>query len=179
VLRAVLLPLALAAALPGCGTEGRAANDNSDLPALTGRVVDNADLLAPEAEARISAKLAALEKGTTDQLVVATVPALNGAKIEDFSLRLGRGWGIGRKDLNNGVLLLVAPTERRVRIEVGTGLEGLLTNQKAWFIIRDTILPRFKVGDYPQGIEAGVDALAKVLEQDKRRPRPRPIQKAA
>jgi uncharacterized protein len=178
VLRAVLLPLALAAALPGCGTEGKAANDNGALPALTGRLMDNADLLAPEAEARISAKLVALEKGTTDQLVVVTVPTLNGAKVEDFLLRLGRGWGIGRKDVNNGVLLVVAPTERRVRIEVGYGLEGLLTDEKARMIIDETI-PEFATGNHAGAIEVAVDRISRVLAGNMRRPQPVPTRKAA
>jgi uncharacterized protein len=159
--------------------EGGVRDGNGTLPALTGRVVDNADLLPPAEEARLSARLAALEKSTSDQLVVVTVPSLNGETIQAFGLRAGRGWGIGQEDLNNGVLLIVAPTERRVRIEVGTGLEKLLTDEKAWFIIRDQILPRFKEGDYEQGIGAGVDRLTQLLEQDKRRPQPWPRRKAA
>ena len=122
MLRAFLLPLALAAALPGCGSGAEAANDNGTLPALTGRVVDNADLLPAADEARLTERLAALEKSTADQLTVVTVPGLGGEAIESFALRLGNGWGIGREDLDNGVLLVVAPSERNVRFEYGSGL---------------------------------------------------------
>jgi uncharacterized protein len=180
VLRAFLLPIGLfAAALAGCGSGAAAANDNKPLPALTGRVVDGADLLPPKDEARLADRLAALEKSTSDQLVVVTLPSLDGEPIEAFALRAGRGWGIGRKGVNNGVLLIVAPLEKRVRIEVGSGLEGLLTDEKAWFIIRDQILPRFQQGAYEQGIDAGVNRLIQLLEQDKRRPQPWPKEKAA
>ena len=175
---AFLLPLVLAAALSGCGT-GKAANDNGTLPALTGRVVDNADLLPPEAEARITGRLAALEEHTTDQLIVVTVPSLRGEPIEDLGVRLGRGWGIGQKDLNNGVLLIVAPAERRVRIEVGTGLEGLLTDDKAATIIKEQLLPGHRDARHADAIAAGVEALVGLLEQDRRRPRPFIMQKAA
>jgi uncharacterized protein len=187
VRRAFLLPLVLAAALPGCGTEGKAANDNGagantgngTLPALTGRVVDDADLLPAAREARLTARLAALEKSTSDQLVVVTVPSLNGEAIEAFGLRAGRGWGIGQRDLDNGVLLIAAPTERRVRIEVGYGLEGLLTNKKAKAIIDQTMIPLFAANRHSEAIEAGADRIADVLEQERRRPQPLSPQKAA
>ena len=91
-------------------------------PQLTGRVVDGANLLSPADEAELTGKLAALEQASSRQLVVATVPDLQGYPIEDYGYQLGRHWGIGQKGANNGTILLVAPTERRVRIEVGYGL---------------------------------------------------------
>jgi uncharacterized protein len=174
----LLLPLVAAALLAGCGS-ARGANDNERLPELTGRVVDNADLLAPEAEARLTARLAALEESTTDQLVAVTVPDLEGQAIEHFARRLGNRWGIGRKELDNGVLLVVAPGERMVRIEVGIGLEGLLTDERAKAIIDTMILPPFREARFPEGIEAGVAGIAEVLERDKRRPQLLPKDKAA
>ncbi len=97
-----------------------------DLPALTGRVVDGAGLLRPAERDALAATLKAHEDRTTDQVVVATVPSLQGTSVEDFSNRLFRAWGLGTKARNNGVLFLIAPTERKVRIEVGYGLEGAL-----------------------------------------------------
>jgi uncharacterized protein len=91
-------------------------------PELTGRVVDNADILTPEAEAALTAKLAALETQTQRQLVVATVPDLQGYDISDYGYQLGRAWGLGDAERNDGALLLVAPNDRKVRIEVGYGL---------------------------------------------------------
>jgi uncharacterized protein len=168
VRRAFLLPLALAAALVGCGT-GKAANDNSALPELTGRVVDNAELLPPDDEARLTARLAGLEEGTSDQMVVVTLPSLQGESIEALGLRLGNGWGIGQKELDNGVLLIVAPTERKVRIEVGSGLEGLLTDGRAKAILNERVIPRICAGEVA-AITTAVDEISKVLEQDRRRP---------
>ena len=133
-------------------------------PALSGRVVDSANLLSPEQEAALTAKLAALETSTTRQLVVATVPDLQGYPIEDYGYRLGRDWKIGQKGENNGVILLVAPTERKVRVEVGYGLEPFVTDALAATIVRDEILPRFRTNDYPGGIQAGVDALLAQLQ---------------
>lgn len=143
------------------------------LPALTGRVVDGADVLNAQAEAALSARLAALEKTTTDQVVVVTVPSLEGESIEALGLRLGQGWGIGRKELDNGVLLIVAPTERRARIEVGYGLEGLLTDEKAQRIMDEQLVPRFAKGRFEQGLEAGVSAIDAMLRSDPRRPQPK------
>jgi len=134
------------------------------LPALTGRVVDKADLLAPAQEASLSAQSAALEKATGHQFVVVTVPDLGGHPIEDYGLHLGRYWGIGRKQVNDGVLLLVAPNERKVRIEVGYGLETTLSDPRAKTIIDRDILPAFRAGDMPKGIIAGAAAITHTLE---------------
>jgi uncharacterized protein len=134
-----------------------------NLPALSGRVVDQAELLPADQEAQITAKLEALERDTTRQLVVVTVPDLQGYAVEDFAFALGEQWKIGEKEADNGAILLVAPTERRVRIEVGDGVEGILPDAMAWFIIRDRITPSFKLNDYPGGIEAGVDGIIEQL----------------
>lgn len=133
-------------------------------PELTGRVVDNADLLTPEAEAALSAKLEALEAQSQRQLVVATVPDLQGYDIADYGYQLGRAWGLGDAERNDGALLLVAPNERKVRIEVGYGLEGYLTDALSALIIQNQILPRFRDGDFPGGIAAGTDAIIAQLQ---------------
>jgi uncharacterized protein len=135
-------------------------------PALTGRVVDGADLLSDSDKAAIATDLKALEDKSSDQLVVVTLPSLQGYPIEDFGYRLGRHWGIGTAKLNNGVLLIVAPNERKVRIEVGTGLEGTLTDALSKVIIENAILPRFRQGDFAGGIETGVRDIALVLTGD-------------
>ncbi|MFZ0269404.1 TPM domain-containing protein [Caulobacter sp.] len=132
-------------------------------PALTGRVVDNADILSPQVEAELTTKLEHLEKTTGRQLVVATVPDLQGYEIEDYGYQLGRAWGIGQKGTNTGALLIIAPTERKVRIEVGYGLEPILTDALSSVIIQTTILPRFKAGDLEGGITAGTDAVIQQL----------------
>ncbi len=135
-------------------------------PALTGRVVDGADLLTPQDEQALSAELEALEDKSSDQLVVVTLPSLQGYTIEDFGYRLGRHWGIGTAKLSNGVLLIVAPNERKVRIEVGYGLEGVLTDALSSIIIQNAILPRFRDGDFRAGIKDGVRDIALVLTGD-------------
>ena len=135
-----------------------------DFPALTGRVVDNADLLSPAQESELTAKLAQLEAQSQRQLVVATVPDLQGYDIADYGYRLGREWGLGDAERNDGALLLVAPNERKVRIEVGYGLEGYLTDAFSALIIQNTIIPRFRDDDYPGGIIAGTDAIIAQLE---------------
>lgn len=141
---------------------GVAANDAA-LPTLTGRVVDHADLLSPPTEQSLAARLEALERQTSDQFVVVTLESLGGDSIEETGLRLGNGWGIGGKDRDNGVLLIVAPNERKVRIEVGHGLEGTLTNALCSRIIDEAILPRFRQGDMESGIVAGTDAVIAAL----------------
>lgn len=133
-------------------------------PKLAGRVVDAADILPPAEEAALDQKLTAFEARTQRQFVVATVPDLQGYNIEDFGYQLGRAWGIGDEQRNDGVLLLVAPNDRKVRIEVGYGLEPILTDGLSFLVINQQILPRFKQGDMPAGIAAGADAVIQQLE---------------
>ncbi len=135
-------------------------------PALTGQVVDDANLLTTQQEAALSISLAALEDKATDQLVVVTVPSLQGYPIEDYANRLFRHWQIGQKTKNNGVLLVVAPNERKVRIEVGYGLEGTITDGLSSTIIQNTILPRFRRGDFGDGVVAGVKDIEDALLGD-------------
>jgi uncharacterized protein len=132
-------------------------------PPLTGRVVDNAHLLSVSQTMDITSKLAALEAGTGRQLVVATVPSLEGKTIEDYGYRLGRTWAIGQKGKDDGVLLLVAPTEHKVRIETGYGARVFVTDAVSSVIIRDGITPKFKAGDMGGGIAAGVDQLVQFM----------------
>ena len=141
------------------------------LPPLSGRVVDIAGILPPATEARLTAQLEALEKRTTDQLVVVTVPGLAGERIEDLGLRLGQGWAVGRKGIDNGVLLIVAPNERQARIEVGYGLEGLLTDERAAQILKERAIPNFAKGEIERGIADGVAGIVATLESDRTRPR--------
>ncbi len=138
-------------------------------PALTGRVVDQADLLNPAEEAALTAKLQALETQTKRQLVVATLGDLQGYEISDYGYQLGRNWklgqdGKGETEKDNGAILIVAPKERKVRIEVGYGLEPILTDGLSSSIIRGDITPRFKAGDFPGGINAGVDRIVTQLK---------------
>jgi uncharacterized protein len=135
-------------------------------PPLTGRVVDDAHLLSPGDKAEIEAELKALEQKSSDQLVVYTANSLQGYPIEDFGYQLGRAWGIGQKGTNNGVLLIVAPNERKVRIEVGRGLEPQLTDLMTSLIISNRILPEFRRGQYAAGIKAGVKDIKDVMLGD-------------
>jgi uncharacterized protein len=135
-------------------------------PELTGRVVDDANLLTYPEEVAVTADLKALEDKSSDQLVVVTLPSLQGYTIEEFGYQLGRRWGIGTAKFDNGVILLVAPNERKVRIEVGRGLEGTLTDALSKIIIENSILPRFRDGDFAGGIKNGVRDIALVLTGD-------------
>ena len=135
-------------------------------PELTGRIVDGAGLLDGQEREHLRIDLQALEAKSTDQLVVVTLPSLQGYEIEDFGYRLGRHWGIGQAGKDNGVLLIVAPNERKVRIEVGRGLEGVLTDALSKIIIEHAILTEFRGGDYPAGIMAGVRDITSVLLGD-------------
>jgi uncharacterized protein len=137
-----------------------------DFPSLSGRVVDEANILDPQTRAVLTDKLADLEAKTTDQVVVVTLKSLQGTSIEDFGVELGRHWQIGQKDKNNGALLIVAPNERKVRIEVGYGLEGALTDAVSRLIIENAITPRFRAGDFAGGITRGVDDITSVLTGD-------------
>jgi uncharacterized protein len=158
VLTPVLLMLA-ACGQPATSAPTAAATPGYDFPALTGRVVDSAGILPAADEARISAKVAALDRATGHQVVVVTIPNLGGRAIEDYSRALGNSWGVGRKGANDGVLLVVAPTERKVRIEVGKGLEAALTNAETQRIVDTDILPAFRSGDFVRGIDNGVDGV--------------------
>ena len=133
------------------------------VPALSGRVVDQAGILNNAEESRLTTKLKNLEDSSSIQLVVVTLSSLRGSPIEDWGLTLGRTWGIGQKGTDNGVLLIVAPNDRELRIEVGYGLEGTLPDATADAIIRNVIVPRFKAGNMADGISDGVDAIISVL----------------
>lgn len=140
-----------------------------DFPKLTGRVVDQANLLDPEQEAALTAKLAGLETRTKRQLVVTTLNSLEGYEISDYGYRLGRAWALGQDgkgetEKDNGAILIIAPNERKMRIEVGYGLEPVLTDGLSSTIIRNDITPRFKEGDFVGGINAGVDRIVTQLE---------------
>ncbi|HEX4178176.1 MAG TPA: TPM domain-containing protein [Rhizomicrobium sp.] len=137
-----------------------------NFPALTGRVVDGANILSEQTKEDLTGKLAALEQKTSRQLVVVTIPSLQGYEISDYGYQLGRAWGIGQAKLNNGILLIVAPTEHKVRIEVGYGLEPIVTDALSSVIIQTQVLPKFRSGDFNGGVEAGVDALIQQLSLD-------------
>jgi uncharacterized protein len=154
----VLALLFLAFALPALAAP--------TFPQLTGRVVDEAGIIPAATEVSLEQKLKGLEDATGDQLVVVTLKSLQGYEIADYGYQLGRTWQIGQKDRNNGVLLIVAPNERDVRIEVGYGLEGDLTDAVSRLIIEQSILPRFRDGDMAAGIVAGADDIIKVLSGD-------------
>ncbi|MCA1653260.1 MAG: TPM domain-containing protein, partial [Sphingomonadales bacterium] len=132
-------------------------------PQLTGRVVDDAHLLTSSQVIDLDSKLAALEAGSGRQLVVATILSLEGRTIEDYGYRLGRTWAVGQKGKDDGVILLVAPAEHKVRIETGYGARVFVTDAVSSVIIRDVILPRFKAGDMGGGIVAGADQLIQFM----------------
>ncbi len=134
-----------------------------DFPQLTGRVVDAADLLTPQQEQELTQRLEALERTSSRQLVVATIPSLQDRPIEDYGYQLGRHWGIGQQGANNGAILIVAPNQRKVRVEVGYGLEPILTDAFSNTVIDQQILPRFRDDDMAGGIIAGADALIEQL----------------
>jgi uncharacterized protein len=137
-----------------------------DFPPLTGRVIDQANVMTAQSRSDTESKLKTLEDKSGIQLVVATVKSLQGSDIESYANELFRFWKIGQAQKNNGVLLLVAPAEHKVRIEVGYGLEGTLTDALSSVIISSAIVPRFKTGDFSGGIERGVDGVIGVLSGD-------------
>jgi uncharacterized protein len=160
---AVLL-LALAFCLSAsCLSAPSAWARDPDYPALTGRVTDEAGILSDATKQTITGWLAGFERDTGRQVVVATVKSLQDQPIEDYAVGLFRHWGLGEKDKNTGALLLVAPNERKVRIEVGYGLEGELTDALSGMIIQQRIVPAFKRGDYDTGVSEGTAAILGVL----------------
>ena len=142
---------------------GACAADQSPQPEsaleLTGRVVDAAEILEPDFEAELTQTLAQLEEDTLVQLVIATTPDLEGQSIEEYSLDLARGWAIGSAQRDDGLLVLIAPNERKVRIEVGYGLEASVKDEEAAQIIQDDMLPSFRNEDFQSGVAAGVERL--------------------
>jgi len=145
----------------------RSRHGGAHLPGVDRRVVDNAHILTPATTAALNDKLAALEQGTSRQLVVVTLPSLQGYDISDYGYQLGRAWGIGQAKLNNGVLFIIAPTEHKTRIEVGYGLEPILTDALSEIILQNAVLPRFRAGDFNGGVTAGVDALIQQLSLER------------
>ena len=145
-----------------------------NFPQLTGRVVDQANVMSPQSRSEIEAKLKDLEDKSSIQLVVATVKSLEGSDIETYANELFRYWKLGEAKKNNGILLLVAPNEHKVRIEVGYGLEGTLTDALSSVIISSAIIPRFKANDFSGGIERGVDGIMSVLSGDTADWQPKP-----
>ena len=137
-----------------------------DFPPQTGRVVDQANIMTAQSRTDLEAKLKGLEDKSSIQLVVATVKSLQGSDVETYANGLFRSWKLGEAKKNNGVLLLIAPVEHKVRIEVGYGLEGTLTDALSSVIISSAIVPRFKIGDFSGGIERGVDGIVSVLSGD-------------
>ncbi|WP_339546864.1 TPM domain-containing protein [Pseudomonas sp. RA_35y_Pfl2_P32] len=158
-----VLRIGLALWLLACVTTVQAA---LTFPALTGRVVDAAQMIDPAVREQLTQQLQALEQTRGDQIVVVTVPDLQGLPIEDYGYQLGRHWGIGQKGKDNGALLIVARDERKLRIEVGYGLEGVLTDAQSWVIINQVIAPAFKSGNYSKGISDGVAAMLQVVGGD-------------
>lgn len=159
-----LLGLCLLLLLTACGGGGEATKSGPSYPALTGRVVDTADMLPPADEAALSRTLETLQRATSRQLVVATVPELGGYQIEEYANGLLRHWRLGQRGADNGVLLLVARAERKIRIETGYQMEAIVTDAFASRIIREQMQPRFRADDYPGGINAGTDALIAQLQ---------------
>jgi uncharacterized protein len=135
-----------------------------DIPYLTGRVTDNAQILSPETSRLLTESLKEHESRTGNQIAVLTVPTLNGESIEDYAVKVFEEWKLGQKDKDNGILIVVVPNDRSMRIEVGYGLEGSLTDLTAGRIIRNIMTPRFKNGDYNGGITDGARAVIAVLE---------------
>jgi uncharacterized protein len=149
----------LAAALLGASAAGAA-----DVPYLSGRVVDEAAILSPAVRERVAAAAKAHEDATTNQIAVLTVATIAPESIEDYAVRVYQAWKLGQAGRDNGVLVVVVPRDRKLRIEVGYGLEPALTDTVAGGIIRDVMTPRFKAGDFDGGVSAGVDAIVAVLE---------------
>ncbi len=136
-----------------------------EVPFLSGRVTDNAEVLNDGTRRSITERLKAHEERTGDQIAVLTVPSLEGENIEEYAVKVFESWKLGKKGKDNGVLIIVAPKDRRMRIEVGYGLEGTLTDLAAGRIVRNVMTPRFKTGDYNGGIDAGVQAILDLLEK--------------
>ncbi len=153
------LALILALVLVSACSRGKSAPESKPALELTGRVVDAANMLSPEIEKRLTEKLEMAEMAYGPQMVIATTPSLNGQEIATYSLDLARAWGVGDKQRNDGLILLIAPNERQARIEVGYGLEGSFSDEFSGAVLRENILPHFGKGEFEAGVEAGVDRM--------------------
>jgi uncharacterized protein len=137
-----------------------------DVPPLRGRVNDYAGVMSQDQARGLESQLAQFEQETGHQVAVLTIPTLEGEAIEGFSIRVAESWKIGKKGFDNGVILVVAVKDRRLRLEVGYGLEGVLPDAIAKTITSNYIVPRFRTQDYAGGIIAGIDAVLKVIKQE-------------
>lgn len=138
-----------------------------DVPPLRGRVNDLAGMLPPDRARALEERMANFERETGHQIAVLTIPSLQGDALEDFSIRVAETWKVGQKGFDNGAILLVARDDRKLRIEVGYGLEGILPDAIASRIIREVIAPRFRAGDFAAGIEAGTESIMKIARGEK------------
>jgi uncharacterized protein len=139
-----------------------------EVPPLTGRVTDTANMLSAATRQQLEDVLARLEQTDSTQIVVLTIPSLRGEVLEEFSIKVMDQWKIGQKDLDNGAMLLIVKNDRKIRIEVGYGLEGSLTDLMAGRIIRNVIVPQFRAGNFDQGVINGVQAMIKVVRGEYR-----------
>jgi uncharacterized protein len=137
-----------------------------NVPTLSGRVVDNAQMLDSNTKQQIESILINHENKTTDQVALLTIPSLEGDSLEDFSIRVVNEWKLGKKGKDNGVLLLISRDDRDIRIEVGYGLEGVLTDAQSNRIIRNVIAPRFKNGNFNEGLLFGIQAIVSVVSNE-------------
>lgn len=168
-----LVNLAVLAALllSGCGAEPTSSSYEQEMSQarssfklqMTGWVTDDANVIDQEHEERITGKLRQLERETKHQMAVVTVASLRGEDVATFTNELANEWGVGRRGYDDGVVVLLAPNERKVRIAVGYGLEKQLTDGVCRDIMEHSIVPHFRAGNLPAGVEAGVDALSRVL----------------
>jgi len=159
-------PVSIAAVSGEVITANTASTGSPSFPQLTGRVVDQAGLLDISQRSSLTARLAEFEGRSSDQVVVATIPSLGGENLEDYANRLFRHWQLGQADEDNGVLLLIARDDRKIRIEVGYGLEGILTDAISKTIIDLVIVPQFRAGNFGAGIVQGTDLIVQVLSGD-------------
>jgi uncharacterized protein len=136
----------------------------ADVPYLSGRVVDDAEILRPATREQLTAELKAHEQSTGNQIAVLTVPTIGDESIEEYATRVFENWKLGQKSKDNGVLVIVVPKDRKMRVEVGYGLEGTLTDVAAARIIRDVMAPQFKARDYDRGVTDGIAAIIATLE---------------
>jgi len=145
---------------------------SADVPYLSGRIVDDAELLSPETSDRVGTLLREHESRTGNQIAVLTTPTIEGESIEEYALKVFNTWKLGQKGKDNGVLMVIVPQERRMRVEVGYGLEGTLTDAAASRVIRNVMAPLFKAGDFNAGVEHGVTAVIAQLEGKEAPPSP-------